>query len=123
MVKNIPPGGINILRRRERGAVLNKCIFIHFCRSGMGGDADLVRRLPIESVGTIVDEVGPCEKMGPLKKIPPASRKNRGPLKNTGGGLKDAVRRYTTPIMGSIYSMVTIEKTHGFVFIAWIRTI
>ena len=41
----------------------------------MGGDADLVRRLPIESVGTIVDEVGPCEKMGPLKKYPPPQEK------------------------------------------------
>ena len=78
MVKNIPPGGINIWGRRERGAVLNKCIFIHFCRSGMGGDADLVRRLPIESVGTIVDEVGPCEKMGPLKKYPPPQEKMGG---------------------------------------------
>lgn len=75
MVKNIPPGGINIWGRRESGAVLNKCIFIHFCRSGMGGDADLVRRLPIESVGTIVDEVGPCEKMGPSKKYPPPQEK------------------------------------------------
>ena len=115
MAKNIPPGGINICGRRERGAVLNKCIFIHFCRSGMGGDADLVRRLPIESVGTIVDEVGPCEKMGPSKKYPHLKKK-WGPLKNTGGGLKDAVRRYTTPIMGSIYSMVTIEKTQVIVF-------
>ena len=87
-----------------------------FLSFGLDDDADLVRRLPIESVGTIVDEVGPCEKMGPLKKIPPASRKNGGPLKNTGGGLKDAVRRYTTPIMGSIYSMVTIEKTQVIVF-------
>ena len=82
----------------------------------MGGDADLVRRLPIESVGTIVDEVGPCEKMGPSKKIPPASRKNGGSVKNTGGRLKGAVRRYTTPIMGSTYSMVTIEKTQVIVF-------
>ena len=57
---------------------MNKCIFIHFCRSGMGGDADLVRRLPIESVGTIVDEVGPCEKMGPSKKIPPPQEKIGG---------------------------------------------
>ena len=44
----------------------------------MGGDADLVRRLPIESVGTIVDEVGPCEKMGPLKKYPPPQEKMGG---------------------------------------------
>lgn len=80
----------------------------------MGGDADLVRRLPIESVGTIVDEVGPCEKMGPSKKYPHLKKK-WGPLKKWGGGLKDAVRRYATPITGSIYSMVTIEKTHGFV--------
>ena len=87
-----------------------------FLSFGLDDDADLVRRLPIESVGTIVDEVGPCEKMGPLKKIPPASRKNGGSLKKWGGGLKDAVRRYTTPITGSIYSMVTIEKTQVIVF-------
>lgn len=75
MAKKYTPGGINIWRRRERGAVLNKYTFIHFCRSGIGGDADLVRRLPIESVGTIVDEVVPCEKMGPLKKYPRLKKK------------------------------------------------
>ena len=101
---------------------MNKCIFIHFCRSGMGGGADLVRRLPMESVGIIVDEVGPCEKMGPLKKYPPPQEK-MGAFKKWGGRLKDAVRRYTTPIMGSIYSMVTIEKTQVIVFSIWIRTI
>ena len=78
MVKKYTPRGYQYLEASGGGAVLNKCIFIHFRRSRMGGDADLVRRLPIESVGTIVDEVGPCEKMGPLKKISPASRKNGG---------------------------------------------
>lgn len=81
----------------------------------MGGDADLVRRLPIESVGTIVDEVGPCEKMGPLKKYP-RSKKKWGAFEKYGRWVKDAVRRYTTPITGSIYSMVTIEKTQVIVF-------
>ena len=86
MAKKYTPRGYQYLGASGGGAVLNKYTFIHFCRSGMGGDADLVRRLPIESVGTIVDEVGPCEKMGPLKKIPPASRKNGGPLKNRAAG-------------------------------------
>ena len=75
MVKKYTPRGYQYLGASGGGAVLNKCIFIHFCRSGMGGDADLVRRLPIESVGTIVDEVGPCEKMGPLKKYPHLKKK------------------------------------------------
>lgn len=80
-------------------------------------DADLVRRLPIESVGIIVDEVVPCKKMGPSKKYPRLKKKWGAFKKNTGGGLKDAVRRYTTPITGSIYSMVTIEKTHKIVYV------
>ena len=46
-----------------------------FLSFGLDDDADLVRRLPIESVGTIVDEVGPCEKMGPLKKYPRLKKK------------------------------------------------
>ena len=48
--------------------------------------------------------------MGSLKKYP-RSKKKMGAFKKWGGGLKDAVRRYTTPITGSICSMVTIEKT------------
>jgi len=79
-----------------RGGVgLNKCIFIHFRRSGwttswivMGFyDADLVRRLPIESVGIIVDEVVPCKKMGPSKKYP-RLKKKWGLLKKYGRQVK-----------------------------------
>jgi hypothetical protein len=48
--------------------------------------------------------------MGPLKKYP-RSKKKWGAFEKWDGRLKDAVRRYTTPITGPIYSMVTIEKT------------
>ena len=68
----------------------------------MGGDADLVRRLPIESVGTIVDEVVPCEKMGPSKKIPPPQEKIGGLQK-----MGRQVKRRCAPVYYPLESILT----------------